>query len=311
MSSAATSLAPLPKAISKEFIVDKIFPRSEVHLLGGPSGAGKTTLLFQILSAWELGEDVFGYKSFPLPWAYIACDRSQEATERTLKRLNLHPSSVCSLVNTEIPLSLPAILTHVQKSHTHTKVLAIDGIGRLCPEGKINDYNMVSNFLCGLNRFCRKNDVTIIGLGHTTKVKKGEEFINPRQRILGSVAWGGFSDTVVVIEPTNPEDVDDPQRTVLILPRNESSFRLDYQFDKDGKLVPRANEVAEVLFEQWLNKQSAGFEFTVLMLVEATGQHRRTVERWLAKQVENGRLTRRKPNNNPSALAIFTVRPEQ
>src|SRR4051794_13985196 len=58
----------------REHVIDGLMPVREVHLLGGPSGAGKTTWLMDFLEKWQKEEDIFGHKSHPAAFVYIAGD---------------------------------------------------------------------------------------------------------------------------------------------------------------------------------------------------------------------------------------------
>jgi hypothetical protein len=71
-----------------------------------------------------------------------------------------------------------------------------------------------------------------------------EGYANPRQRILGSVAWGAFADTLFNLEPLSPNDPDQTQRRLFIGPRNhkEHHITLEYQ---NGLFSPAFNPVIE------------------------------------------------------------------
>src|SRR5581483_4606796 len=99
------------------------------------------------------------------------------------------------------------------------KMFVSEGIQTKTPEGKVNDLKVTAQFMRGLGEFCEQRGVTIIGTAHVSKTREGERFLNPRQRIAGSVSWAGYSSTVVVIEEKDPESTGDA-RTISILRRN-------------------------------------------------------------------------------------------
>lgn len=284
--------------VNDEFLIHQLLPRREIHLLGGPSGSGKTTLLLEIIEDWRQGRKVFGYQSFPAPFCYVGCDRSKASTARTLERIGISPDNIpiASLIDSSMDEpDFPKVLALARSIVPDCRVLFIDAIGVLCPNGKINDYGVVSRFLTRGTRLCAKEDITIIGLGHSPKVKKGEAFENPRQRFLGSVAWGGFSDTMIFVEPVDPEDPADPNRKVILLPRNIRGETLDYQFNDDGRLVCTTVQQSNFIMDTWLAKQAKGAELSTGALVEAGERaqlNKRTVHRWIKDVMENGRLVK-------------------
>src|SRR4051812_25576556 len=84
-----------------EYLVDKLLPKYQLHLIGGPSGAGKTTWLFQQIEEWRNGRDVLGHKSNPEPFVYVACDRSIDNLEQTRLRTGTAPFPILSLIDSE------------------------------------------------------------------------------------------------------------------------------------------------------------------------------------------------------------------
>lgn len=288
-----TSPSPAP---AEQYIVHQLLPRREIHLLGGPSGSGKTTLLLEIIEDWRQGKKVFGYQSFPAPFVYIGCDRSKASTARTLERIGISPANIpiASLIDSSMDEpDFPKVLTLAKSIVPDVRVLFIDAIGVLCPNGKINDYGVVSRFLTRGTRICHTADITIIGLGHSPKVKKGEAFENPRQRFLGSVAWGGFSDTMIFVEPSDPEDPADPNRKVMLLPRNVRGETLDYQFNEDGRLICTTIAQTNFILDEWLKKHTVGTALQTAGIVDEAarkGVSRAACFRWLKEQVEAGTL---------------------
>jgi len=279
---------PLNGAHLPQHLIEGLFPTREVHLTGGPSGSGKTTLLMQMLRDWRQGIPVFGMKSNPVPFAYLACDRSIQSIVATLERI-------------KIPLDFP-LFSLVDKCDATIenlmgdgyKLIIADGLPSLTPHGKISDYGIVADFLRNLTRTCQRFDSTIIGTGHASKVKEGEQFQNPRQRFLGSVAWGGYSDTMILVEPKNPEDVLDPYRTVLLLPRNASGQILNYCFDENGILVNQA-PIEVINFTAMVLKNPPGTQIFITQMLEYAHKvkmNERTMYRYVKTMTTEGRLAK-------------------
>lgn len=277
-------------------IIDKIFPAYENHLTGGASGSGKTTLEAQIIEDWRHGKPIFGYKSFPAPFCYVACDRSLQSIQATLRRVEIPYEEwpIISLINHPINMKLapiPQIILQARKRVPDLSVIWLDGIHSLCPDGKINDYGVVQEFLTEITRICQREKLTFKSLGHATKVKEGEAFLNPRHRFLGSVAWGGYSDTMTIIDQVKPEDPSDTARNVYLLPRNEESQTIKYEI-VNGKLV-QITEVGDLLLDRWLIQLNAGMVLSTEACqaqAEKLRISRATCTRWIKKMTETGKL---------------------
>lgn len=282
------------------YIISEIMPAREVHIIGGASGAGKTTLLFQMIDQIEKSQPVFGRKSFPLPSCYVACDRSEASLDRTLERMGLKLNiSRISLVENRGLDTIRAVVDAAFKLEPLMKILYIDAMAVLVPQGKISDYKIVADFLAECGNYCVKRDITIVGLHHATKVKEGERFLNPRQRLLGSVAWGGFSETVILIEPKNPEDPTDDSRSVIVLPRNVSQEVYEFNFNSEGRLEELAPKESlkklldEKLWPLLIPGQLYRFE-AVCGLADSIKLPlaQRTIRRWLDDRQTEGKISK-------------------
>ena len=128
----------------------------------------------------------------------------------------------------------------VAKEYPNAKLIVCEGLATFVPGGKINDYAAVSKFLRQLTRECKARKMTFIGVLHATKTKEGEGFNSPREKILGSVAWGAFAETIFYIEPFSSKDVENPYRRFRLLPRNHAGDQtFTYTLDRNtgGRLV--------------------------------------------------------------------------
>lgn len=295
--SPATSV-PSPK--SPRYIVEDILPAEEVHIVAGPSGAGKTTWLFQMMGDWIAGAPIAGCTSRPSAWLYVACDRSKEATKRTLERTGvaLPVNHLISLVDShESSMSALSLFNRCRTRLPEGGVVFVDGLISLLA-GNPNDYQAVRSLLVDLTRGCKRDHLTIVATTHATKTREGERFLNPRQRILGSVAFGGFSDTVILIEPADQENPENGERTVLILPRNSAPLKLDLAFNKEGKLEPSKlgrGAACGVVLGQWIIDTPGMTPFNVADFdawAAAHGVSRASARRWLKEQEEKGTIQR-------------------
>lgn len=289
-----------------EAYFEGLFPKGQVHLFGGPSGAGKTTLAFEMYKALTHPEDGewLGRKTIPAAWAYVSGDRASNSVYMTQKRVGVN-FKVFSLVDHGIVGAdlTSEVFPRLTKFYGYRpNFIYIDGFTSMCPQGELNKYKPVAVWLANLQMYCQRKNMTIVGACHTTKVKEGEMFTEPRQRIAGTVAWAAYSESVVIVEPSSKTDPS--KRSVLLLPRNSPEDKLHMEFNQMGRLVLAEGTkdaasadrfVLDTMYKAM--SLSAGEEVLYLRLWnEAQKKHigRRTFDRWLAKQVEDKKLARAK-----------------
>jgi hypothetical protein len=170
-------------------------------------------------------------------------DRSEEGFRRTLDRMNIpHDAIPFFCPNDDSTLvSINQILHAARKHSPEARLFVIEGIGAKVSNGKVSDYAEVATFLVNLGKWCKSENSTIIGVVHAAKTKANEGYDNPRQRILGSVAWGSHSETIIGIEPIEAKDPNCALRRIYILPRNAPEQTIDMEF-RGGVLIPAEAE---------------------------------------------------------------------
>ena len=301
---------PYKELSPDEFLIDPIMPTREVHLVAGPSGAGKSTWVFQMLADLRAGAPVLGYPSVSRPFAYAICDRSTRSGRRALQRATngkIDFPYLCLRDHPEWPThGMPAVqhlLNMARREQPDTQLLVIDGFGSLCPGGKVNDYDTVATFLRSMGGLCEKDDMTAIGLVHCSKIKENEQFMRPRDNILGSTAWSSFSECVVYLEYENFKDNNDPGRLLRLLPRDAPNQTFRYKFNETGRL----EFVEELQGESHIDENKFGACVAIVAQL-AAGEHftrehfdelaealkipRRSMDRYLTKLVELGHIER-------------------
>jgi RecA-family ATPase len=223
----------------QRFLINNVWPAEEVHLIGGPSGSGKTRFIFQLILKWSRGEPFHKHDCHPMPFAYVSCDRSLDSVKRTLDNLSIPLDSFPMFSDVDDKLNnLECIINKIRTLQPTTEVIFIDGFISLLPGGKINDYGVVSNWLKDLNRLCKRLHITIIGIVHTTKTKEGEAYLNPREQIIGSTAFAGFADAIIVLRPIDVEETTTKRRRLYILSRTGAAEQFDYEFNDKGEIHP-------------------------------------------------------------------------
>lgn len=192
-----------------------------------------------MLLDWEKGLPVLGLKSNPVPWAYVAADRTERTAHRTLEDMGLSPS--------QIPL-IPAFGRHHKNRRQIIEALAKRGAQFAVIEGfqKFVDApglgHQVTNFLEELSTYTDPSPdfpqgLTILGVVESPKLKPNERYTDARQRVSGVSAWGYYSATVFLIERKTPQDASDPRRTLFVCPKHGKRLEVPGSFDKEGHLI--------------------------------------------------------------------------
>lgn len=224
---------------SDDHIVDILLPKNEIHLLAGPSGAGKTRWLLHQLLEWETGADFLGHRSHPVPWVYIAGDRTVVGLARTLNSMGIH-RDITVIPAWDKAMRESEILDKICHSKCHLAVWESFG-SFVDPPAQ---GHQVKAFLNRMNMFCVKYDKTILGIMESPKLKPYERYENPRQRISGAAAWGHHVETIFLVEQEDFEHIETPYRTLHVCLRNGPAMKFSLAFDPLGRLLPEEREPA-------------------------------------------------------------------
>lgn len=262
-------------ARANAYVIDELFPIHEIHLIAGASGSGKTTWLAQTIEKWQNGEPIFGFASYPKPFIYLSLDRSVDGCERAFDRVGVDYGKWKVMVpeGAERKMRLIDVLRQLCDKHPDTRVFFIEGFASQVRDGKVSDYKIVAEFLTELQEFCVTKDITIIGVAHTAKTKEGEGYTDLRQKVLGSVAWAGYSEGIVFIQQTKAKDPESPFRDITLLPRNAAPKVIQMQF-QEGKLVETPESVADnnfTKFAKFVDLYAPGEYFTLSQALASTG----------------------------------------
>jgi hypothetical protein len=282
-----------------EYLVEDLFDTRTVHLIIGPSGAGKTTWTSQIIRDWRIGLPVLGHVSHPKPFCYIALDRGFNDVDTIWRKVGLEKDFPFYLMREQESWwygkgRWRLVLNDIHAAHPEIRVIFLDGFTSLSPDGNIIDYAVVSQFLLELGAWCERANMTVFGLGHTTKLKMGNEIVQARECAIGSVAWAGYSSSLVKITQTDPTDPDSPLRTVNVQPRGAAPQTIAYTFTSDGVLemiVPPSPP--EDTLVQVLTQFGPGEDIPIDVLAEALKDlPKRSKYNWLERMATEGKLER-------------------
>lgn len=287
--------SPDQRALHDRWLIDNILPEGEMNLLAGPAGVGKTTLALQLGTDIQNGTDVWGRRTWATGMVIVSLDRSANAHERMLSGMSIPRDRFAFFSQRNSPTTIEIIVNSCASRFPQHGLIFIDGFATLC-DG-INSYSQSSAFLRVTGELCERTNRSILGSVHSTKTKEGEGYSNPRQRVLGSVAWAAYSDLIVTMDPSKPDDPSDMIRIVNILPRNSKEFTLKYE--RQGPLlVPWTDPVEDDLLsilDFWLHSQDFDREIPRREIVKYARENsivERSVERWLDSKLELCQLER-------------------
>ena len=289
----------LPPA--EKYIIDPIMPARSFHLLTGPSGANKTTWMIQMMEQMRQGRKILDHTVYPRPFVYMCADRPESHLQMTLERMQskldfpIYDIGKHRAHRRDLKLHLKTL----RRLHpVDSELVIIDGIHGLIPGGKMSDFDTVATLIGDLYKMAEDNNQTFWGIGYSPKVKSKEEYLNPRQRCMGSSAFSTCSDFMVDLQPTNLENAADGGRTLIAMGRNSPTIVVNYKLNALGRLVEvvdLAHGENVMLMEEFLKSLKPGephrrAEFIVYG--DKQGISTRWVDSWLDAMVKDGRLVK-------------------
>lgn len=227
-----------------------IIPFGTVTLFGGAPGAGKTTMLLDWCARWQDGRTIWGKKTNkPNGIYYLAADRKWESYTRLMESLKLpdlqlHALSVADLYAEDIDLrSLlkdakhghEALLYCIKKMQIPKGALLIIEPMALFIQGDLNKMRDVIISLLRLGALTRELGITIIATMHFGKQRQ-EGYVRHQDKIAGSTAFAGYSDTQVFLVP--PDGPKDPWYLLGWNPRDQEGEEFKVARGETGLFIP-------------------------------------------------------------------------
>lgn len=283
----------------QEFLISDIMPKREVHLICGPSGVGKTNFTLAGLKELQKG-GVWLDRAIPhaVEVFYISIDRGRSSVKRALDRHKIPHDSFHWAARDDVPPGTSGnrtydILSWIHSTHPLVEFVLIDGFASLLGDDH-SSYQKVADFLTGCQHLCLKYNLTILGSVHSPKLRVDEYIPNPRQQVLGSVAWPGFTDLIIGLQPEEPDNPENPNRICMVLPRDAAEYVLNYR-NEGGILVPIPKESQTEdakRAESEIELAAPGAVWTTQQLRDMCNLPKTSFHRWLALAVASGLLTK-------------------
>lgn len=287
-----------------------VIPFQTITVFAGAAGIGKTATLADWIQRWRHGREIWGHATnAPRQFAYLAGDRNWESHAQWFRKVGFPDIPHYSIVDdtafqlAEFKNSAGALdllrrsLDRVADGYPPVPGahVFVDPAVPLFIAGNQNDPRAVAQSLVAMSREARQRQINITLVAHFGKQKGDgkDTYTRPQDRIAGSYAFSGFSDTQIYL--VGPE-VNQPYHVVGWNPRHgrpqdfactrdeKTGLFIPYDLLKDditaAQIVDCFEETGPTLIAQILERASY------------KGHSKATVHRVLKSLVTDGRIAR-------------------
>lgn len=287
-----------------------IMPFGTLTMLSGAPGAGKTAMVAEFYVRWRDGRPIWGQETTkPTGFAYIASDRQWASHQQWFNLVGMPDIPHYSLADDEhfdikdIEESKALAMFHDALKQCRDgeapipgSIVTVDPVTPLFIAGSPNSSRSVAKTLLTMSREARSFQVTLILIGHFGKqpADRNARYQRPQDRIAGSGAFSGFSDTQMYLcEPDLP---DHPWHSFGWNPRHQPPQEFSCVRNDSGLFVPydpmRDDEVASQVCDCL---EDRGETRIALIKDRAATRHQvsaATVKRALERLIKDGRIVR-------------------
>lgn len=285
-----------------------LLPFGSICTLAGASGVGKTCLYATMIRRWLDGKTICGFPTNrPTQIGLLVGDRRWASHRQWLDAAGVSEEEIAvySLRDDEtFPWNDLRLWPKVHDLFSRAldrlqldpgSLLLTDPMALWIP-GRVNDYKDVAVGLGVLDRIIKPRQLTMQGIFHQSKqiADKSQQYARPQDKILGSAAQLGFSDTAFYL--MGPEDLDTPYYGFGWVPHNAPAGTFKFTRDAWGLFIPYIESAEydkiEAVYD-CIPPDTHGIT-TGQLLHRLEAKHveigRRTVFLCLKKLVEDGRV---------------------
>lgn len=308
----------IPSAADPPYPPDPLPPillGGSVNVMAGAPGTGKTALIADVLRQFRDQEPVFGLE--PAAGALegigvVTADRSwRKSSKYWFDLVGFGDIPVYSIADdygfvkarlrkkSDRILILDECLEKLH--HKPNSLILVDPLA-IFLGGALNDYDSCAVACLEIRDLCRRRQITIIGTAHAGKQKndKADRYLRLQDRILGSAAQFGYTDTQMYL--ASPEETGKPYFTFLWHPHHApaATFRLIQQknglFTTDGAPLPETEQTPgslEIILTLFPGTDPISFgDLATAATHLPQPLSRATVHRWVMKAIEEGLVER-------------------
>ena len=280
-----------------------IIPYGGISLLAGAPGAGKTTLLAGLFRAFRDGLRIFGHQPNPLSSiAVLSVDRSWSSTKEWFARAGFPDIPYYSLADDP-----DFVKSRLRRKYDRINILgellaklplkpgglvAVDPLGMFLG-GNLIDYDGCATACLEIRDLLRKRQLTMIGTAHAAKQRGSQQdrYVRLQDRILGSAAIYGFSDTQMYL--ASPQELEVAHYTFLWNPHLLPAETFHLTRNAEGLFVPFDSTDGGNLERLCVLLPEDGASWTfdqILQAARAIPLTRATVRRIVNKLIDEGRV---------------------
>ncbi len=240
-----------------------IVPFGSICTISGETGVGKNALVSEWIARWQTGRPICGHPTnLPTAIGMVAGDRRWRTAKTWLEVSGCLPISHLSVRDDpkfpwadlrdwrKVPKVFAKVLAEL--GLTPGGLLIIDPLALFLP-GKVNDYKDMAIALGTLDQILAPLQLTTLGIFHQSKQSSdpSKGYNRPQDRILGSAAQIGFSDTSMFI--ASPTELACDYYCFGWVPHNAPPETFEFTRDKSGLFIPYKgllDEAGEVEYDR-------------------------------------------------------------
>jgi hypothetical protein len=233
--------------------IPHILPSCSVNLLAGASGVGKSALLAGLATRFRDQRPIFGHAVAPSPKQAVICtDRSWYSTAEWFRRAGYPDIPFYSLQDDR-----KFRKARLRKKQDRILVFShcLEQLEPLPPGsivfvdpaamflgGNLLDYDTCMVACSEMREICQALGITVIGAVHSSKQKadKSQRYVRLQDRIIGSSALLGFTDTQMYL--ASPEEIGEAFYVFHWNPHLSVAETFKLMKDAKGLLIPHGDE---------------------------------------------------------------------
>jgi hypothetical protein len=281
-----------------------VLPFGTVTIFAGAPGVGKTAMLAEWCVRWRDGRTICGHAtSAPTGFYYIAADRQWASHQQWFDAVGFPEIPHYSLAD-DAKFDLSELLKPYNALQLLTRSLDaldplpgahvfIDPISPIYIAGNPNSARDVARTLLGVSREAQARQINITCTAHFGKQKadKNERYVRPQDRIAGSGAFSGFSDTQIYL--IDPEPPIQPYHVLGWNPRHSRPEDFNFTRNDQGLFVPYDVMQDDATASEILDSFDDSGATSIAVLRERAiqkGHSRATVTRAVSRLLTEGRV---------------------
>lgn len=224
-------------------LVEDILPTREVSILAGASGAGKTTLLLHLIKAFQTNSPFFGKRVRPnTRIGFIAADRTWRSYAERIRKIGVDTEKLGvrtvaddeDIDESRLKRDAMGLLFDLIRSLGPLDLVIIDPMVHFFGASP-KEWHLMGPALLSLNKWCNRQEMTVLGTHHSTKARTDFSFVRPQDRINGSMGLLGFSSSqLFMMEPEGDADY----HQLFVHGHNAADWHLKLRMTDQGIFVP-------------------------------------------------------------------------